>query len=138
MGREDGGPASRILASTIEGRTVKHDNLRERTKAYALRIIKMFAALPKADAARTLGKQALRSGTAVAANYREASRARSNAELSAKLGLVEQELDETLLWLELLGESGIVKTERLAALVDETEQLLRMIVAAQKTLKGRR
>ncbi|MBL9092885.1 MAG: four helix bundle protein [Planctomycetaceae bacterium] len=117
---------------------MKHDNLRERTKAYALRIIKMFAALPKADAARTLGKQALRSGTAVAANYREASRARSNAELSAKLGLVEQELDETLLWLELLGESGIVKTERLAALVDETEQLLRMIVAAQKTLKGRR
>ena len=90
---------------------MKHDNLRDRTKQFALRIVRMFVALPKDDVARTLGKQVLRSGTAVAANYREASRARSNAELLAKLGLVEQELDETLLWLELSAEAEVVKAE---------------------------
>ncbi len=117
---------------------MKHDNLRDRTKQFALRIVRMFVALPKDDVARTLGKQVLRSGTAVAANYREASRARSNAELLAKLGLVEQELDETLLWLELLAEAEVVKADRLLPLIDETEQLLKMTVASMKTLKGKR
>ena len=126
MGKEDGDNA------------MKHDNLRDRTKQFALRIVRMFVALPKDDVARTLGKQVLRSGTAVAANYREASRARSNAELLAKLGLVEQELDETLLWLELLAEAEVVKADRLLPLRDETEQLLKMTVASMKTLKGKR
>ncbi len=117
---------------------MKSESLRDRTKAFALRIIRMFVALPKEDAARTLGKQVLRSGTAVAAIYREACRARSDAELLAKLGMVEQELDETMLWLELLSESEIVKKERLLPLIDETEQLLKMIVAAMKKLKSKR
>jgi four helix bundle protein len=117
---------------------MKHDNQRDRTKQFALRIIRMFTALPKDDVARTIGRQVLRSGTAVAAIYREASRARSDAELLAKLGMVEQELDETLLWLELLVEGEVVQAARLAELIDETEQLLKMTVAAMRKLKGKR
>ena len=82
-------------------------DLRKRTKDFALRIVKMYCALPNSTEAQVLGKQVLRSGTSVAANYREASRARSDAEFISKLGIVEQELDETILWLELLVESGI-------------------------------
>jgi four helix bundle protein len=98
----------------------------------------MFVALPKTDEARLIGKQILRSGTSVAANYREASRARTDAELIAKLGIVEQELDESLLWMELLVESELVAATRLADLRNECEELLRMTVAAIKTLKSRR
>lgn len=109
--------------------------LRDRTKAFALRIIKMYCCLPKTTESQVLAKQALRAGASVAANYREASRARSNAELIAKLGIVEQELDETMLWLELLVESGIVSSSKLADLHGEAEQLLRMVVAAIRTTK---
>src|SRR5262245_42715716 len=109
---------------------MKHDNQRQRTKSFALRVIRMFTALPKTEEARVLGKQVLRSGTSVAAVYREASRARSDAELIAKLGLVEQELDETLLWLELLVEGEIVAAKKLELLHGEAEELLRMTVAA--------
>ena len=116
---------------------MRHDNLRDRTKKFALRVIRMVTALPKDDVARTIGKQVLRSGTAVAAIYREASRARSNAELSAKLGLVEQELDETLLWIELLVESEIVKLDRLQPLHEEAEDLLKIMVASIKRIKAR-
>ena len=116
---------------------VKHQEMRNRTKSFALRIVKMYCSLPKSVEAQVLGKQVLRSGTSVAANYREASRARSDAELIAKLGLVEQELDETLLWLELLVESGIMAEARLGALKEEADQLLRMTVSSIKTLKSR-
>jgi len=80
----------------------------------------------------------LRSGTSVAANYREASRARTDAELIAKFGIVEQELDESLLWMELIVEAEILPLPRLAELKSECEELLRMTVAAIKTLKSRR
>jgi four helix bundle protein len=116
---------------------VKNDDLRDRTKAFALRIIKMYCRLPKSVQAQVLGKQVLRSGTSVAANYREASRARSDAELVSKLGVVEQELDETLLWLELFVESGIVSEGKMASLHTEGDELLRMTVAAIKKAKGR-
>jgi four helix bundle protein len=79
----------------------------------------------------------LRSGTSVAANYREASRARSNAEFISKLGIVEQELDETLLWLELLVESDIVPETKLRSLISETDELLRIIVTSIKSAKLR-
>jgi four helix bundle protein len=98
----------------------------------------MYSALPKSEEARVLGKQLLRSGTSVAANYREASRARSDSELLAKLGVVEQELDESLLWMELIVESGIVPAPRVAELQTECDELLRMTVASIKTLKSRR
>lgn len=116
---------------------MKNDQMRDRTKQFALRIIRMYGQLPKRTDAEVLGKQVLRSGTSVAANYREACRARSDAELLAKLGLVESELDETALWLELLVESGIVEGERMSDLLAEADELLRMTVAAIKTLKTR-
>jgi four helix bundle protein len=114
---------------------MKNQELRDRTKNYALRIIKMFCSLPKTTVAQVLGKQSLRSGTSVAANYREASRARSSSELVTKLGIVEQELDETALWLELLVEAGIVRATKLGSLQQETDELIRMIVTAIKTTK---
>ena len=95
----------------------------------------MYAKLPKETVAQVLGKQVLRSGTSVAANFREASRARSDAEFLSKLGVVEQELDETLLWLELLTDSGTVKADRMADLRKETEELLRIVVASIRTKK---
>jgi four helix bundle protein len=117
---------------------MKNQEMRDRTKNFALRIIKMYCSLPKTIEAQVLGKQALRSGTSVAANYREASRARSDSELISKLGIVEQELDETALWLELLVEAGIVRETKLSKLHQETDELLRMTVSAIKTTKTRR
>jgi four helix bundle protein len=111
--------------------------LESRTKAFAVRVVKMFGKLPRTMEARELGRQALRSGTSVAANYREASRARSSRELKSKLGQVEQELDETLRWFELLVEAEIVKRVRLAALHREGEELLKIMVASQRTLRRR-
>ncbi len=110
-------------------------DLRVRTKQFALRAIRLFSALPKTTEAQVLGKQLLRSGTSVAANYREACRGRSDAEFIAKLGIVEQELDETLLWLELLVESEIMPKNRLESLIQETDELLRIIVTSIKKAK---
>lgn len=110
--------------------------LRDRTKQFALRVIRMYSALPKSTLGQVLGRQVLRSGTSVAANFREASRARSNAEFVAKLGIVEQELDETSLWMELLVESGIVKQQKLQALQQEAEELLKIVVAAARKTKA--
>ena len=83
-----------------------------------------------------MGKQVLRSGTSVAANFREASRARSDAEFIAKLGIVEQELDESVLWFELLVESDIVSQTKLAELSKEADELIRIIVTAIKSTKS--
>jgi len=112
-------------------------DLRVRTKQYALRIVRLYTALPKSTEAQVLGQQVLRSGTSVAANYREASRARSDAEFISKLGIVEQELDETMMWLELLVEAEIVKEGKLADLIDESDQLLRIVVTTIKNTKTR-
>ena len=115
----------------------KERDLAQRTKAFALRIIKMYSALPKETAAQVLGKQVLRSGTAVGANYREANRARSKAEFVAKLGDCLKELDETAYWLELLVEAGIVPESRLSPLLDETGQLTAIFVTIIKRAKQR-
>ncbi|HZQ67875.1 MAG TPA: four helix bundle protein [Terriglobales bacterium] len=88
------------------------DALKLRTKQFAIRIVRLFQSLPATDEARTLGKQLLRSGTSVAANYRAACRARSKAEFVAKLGIVVEEIDETVFWLELFTETGVVRESR--------------------------
>jgi four helix bundle protein len=116
---------------------MKNPALRDRTKQFALRIIRLYGRLPKRSEARVIGQQLLRSGTSVAANYREACRSRTDVEMISKLSIVEQELDESLLWLELLSESGIIRAELLSDIYDESEQLLKMTVAAIKTLKDR-
>ena len=111
-------------------------DLRDRTKSFALRIVKMFTALPKTAEAQVLGKQALRSGTSVGANYREAFRARSKPEFISKLGDCLKELDETAYWLELLVESKIVTAARLASLQDECNQLTAIFTTIAKKSKA--
>src|SRR2546428_13564999 len=104
---------------------MKPQDLKIRTKAYALRIIRMYSALPKSDAAaQVLGKQVLRSGTSVGANYREASRGRSKAEFISKIGDCLKEIEETDYWLELLVNSGCVSATKMADLLDETRQII--------------
>jgi four helix bundle protein len=107
-------------------------DLRDRTKAFALRVIALYRAVPRTQEARILCNQLLRAGTSVGANYREAVRARSNAEYVSKLGIVLQELDETRYWLELLAEAGIVSAKRLADLQNKTDQLLAICVTLSK------
>jgi four helix bundle protein len=107
-----------------EGKKQELKNLQVRTKEFALQVIRMYSALPKSTEAQVLGKQVLRSGTSVGANYREANRARSKPEFIAKIGDCLKELDETAYWLELLAESSIVPDAELAPLRDECDQLL--------------
>lgn len=109
--------------------------LRDRTKEFALRVIRLVSSLPNDPVCRVLKSQLLRSGTSVAANFREASRARSDAEFIAKLGIIEQELDETLLWFELLVESNFVPASKLGDLMNEADELLRIIVTSIKKTK---
>jgi four helix bundle protein len=113
----------------------RNQDLVERTTEFALRIVRMFVALPKTEEARVLGKQVLRSGTSVGANYREAQRARSKAEFVAKIGDCLKELDETSYWLELLVRSEIVPEAKLAALCEENQQLLAIFTTISKTAK---
>jgi four helix bundle protein len=109
-----------------------NQDLRIRTKQFALRIIRMYSALPQTPVAQILGKQVLRSGTSVGANYREAYRARSDAEFNAKMGICRQELEETAYWLELLVESNVVSADLLGLLQDETNQLIAIFTAIMK------
>jgi four helix bundle protein len=111
--------------------------LRHRTKEFALRIIRLFRGLPRTEEARIIGRQILRSGTSVAANYRAVCRARSKAEFVAKMGLVIEEADETVFWLELLTEAGIVSQTRLKSLLREANELVAVFVASRKTATGR-
>ncbi len=114
-----------------------HQDLRPRTKAFALRVIRMYSKLPKSDTvAQVLGKQVLRSGTSVGANYREASRGRSKAEFTAKIGDCLKEIDETEYWLELLVDSGRVSAAKMVDLFDETRQLIAIFTTIDKRSKG--
>jgi four helix bundle protein len=110
-------------------------DLRKRTKDFALRIVKLYGALPKSAVAQVLGKQILRSGTSVGAQYREACRAKSNADFVTKIEGALQELDETQYWLELIAETNLINPERLKALLDETEELIAMFVTMVKGVK---
>ena len=112
-------------------------DLRERTKAFALRIIRLYSALPKSGAERVIGNQVLRSATSVGAQYREAFRARSKAEFASKLQCVLQELDETAYWLDLLVESGLVKESRMGSLIGETNELIAIFTTSVKTARGK-
>jgi four helix bundle protein len=112
------------------------DELKRRTKRFALAIIRLAGTLPRTEAARIIGGQMVRSGTSVGANYRAACRARSRAEFSSRLGVTEEEADETLYWLELLEESGLVKGERVRGLMTEANELVAIFVASRKTAKG--
>ena len=115
------------------------EELKRRTKVSAVRIVKLFQSLPSRDDARVIGRQMLRSGTSVGANSRAVCRARSKKEFVSKLGVVVEEADETVFWLELLVECGIVPQRKLAALIGEAEELLAIFAASQRTAReGRR
>jgi len=112
-------------------------DLRGRTKMFARRVIRLYVALPKNDdVAKILGKQALRSGTSVGANYREAYRARSKPEFISKIGDCLKEAEETLYWFELLTEENIVPVRRLGSLMNECDQLLAILTTISKRSKG--
>ncbi len=110
-------------------------DLRVRTKALALRIVKLFVALPKTPEAQILGKQLLRSGTSVGAHYHEACRAKSNADFISKIEGALQELEESSYWIELIGEAGIVRRNRLEPLQLEINELVAMFVTMVKNTK---
>jgi four helix bundle protein len=109
--------------------------LQDRTKKFSLQIIRFFQDLPKNTEAQILGKQLLRSATSVTANYRAACRARSKAEFIAKLSIVVEEADETLLWLEMINESKISTVN--SELVKEAKEILFIMSASRKSAKGR-
>jgi four helix bundle protein len=112
-------------------------DLRERTRDFALRIVRMFTELPDTEVARILGEQALRSGTAVGAHYREAHRLRAKPEFPAKINDCLKELEETAYWLELLIDGQLVPASKLSSLQDETHQLLAILTTIAKNLKPR-
>jgi four helix bundle protein len=111
------------------------EKMKARTKAFAVQIVKFYKLLPKTDEARVLGRQILRSGTSVAANYRAVCRAKSQADFISKLGTVVEEADETLLWLELFGEAEVCKPETLKELKAEADELLRVFSTSLGTAK---
>lgn len=113
-------------------------DLKARTKEFALRVIRLYGALPKSVEAQVIGKQVLRSGTSVGAHYREGTRARSDAEFISKLEGGLQELDETSYWLELLAESGIVPENRLSELMEEANQLTAILITCVKNAKAKK
>ncbi len=113
-------------------------DLKTRTKAFALRILKLVDALPKTTAGRAFASQIVRSGTSVAANYRSACRAKSTADFVAKMSIVEEEADETLFWLELLEESELVTATKLTAIKQEANELIAITVASIKTARRNR
>lgn len=115
--------------------TYPAEELKRRSKEFAIRVVKLSQVLPNSREAWVLGKQVLRSGTAVAANYRAARRARSKAEFIAKIGVVVEEVDETVFWLELLVETNIVPKERMVALLEEAQELLAIFAASQRTAR---
>jgi four helix bundle protein len=112
--------------------------LQDRSKKFALRIINAFSRLPKTEAARVIGRQFLRSGTSVAANYRAACRARSAADFISKISIVVEETDETLFWLELAVEANLVPAKAVESLLVGCEELLRIFSASLATAKANR
>jgi four helix bundle protein len=113
------------------------EEFKRRAFDYGVRVVRLVQALPKKDASRDLGRQLLRSGTSVGANYRAAARARSRADFIAKLGIVEEECDESLYWMEMLMELELVNKKRLQPLYDEGSEILAMVVSSITTARNR-
>ena len=111
---------------------------KKRTKAYALRVIHVVESLPNTQTGWVIGNQLLRSGTSVGANYRAAARAKSRADFVSKMGTVEEESDESLYWMELLMESGLVDGGRLTDLMAEGNEILAMVVSSIRTTRAKR
>src|ERR1051325_2329840 len=114
------------------------EEMKSRTKAYANRVVQVCAALPKNWVAQTLGRQLLRSGASVGANYRAVCRAKSNADFINKLRVVEEECDESLFWMELLVDNNLIKASLLTGLMKEADEILAIVVSSAKTARTSR
>src|SRR5687767_195630 len=115
---------------------MNQDDFKKRTKAFALRIIRLAESLPDTPTARVIRNQIIRSGPAVGANYRAACRAKSKPDFISKMGTVEEEADETIYWMELLIETQIVRRARIADLLNEAAEILSIVVTSIKTARG--
>lgn len=115
---------------------MSNEDLKKRTKGFALRIVKLVESLPNTQTARVIGKQLLRCGTSVAANYRASCRARSKADFISKMGIVEEETDESAFWIEMLVDTNLVKENLVSDLLDEAEQLTKNFVSSINTARG--
>jgi four helix bundle protein len=120
------------------GNTMDGEQLRHRTKTFALRIIKLVGSLPKTIEGREIGRQLIRSGTSIGANYRGACKGRSMAEFIAKLGIVEEEADETAYWLELVIEGGLLEKRVVDPLLREANELVAIMASSRKTASRRK
>jgi four helix bundle protein len=118
------------------GKMQKQD-FAKRTMLFGLRVIRLVESLPKSQIACVIGNQLLRSGTSVGANYRSALRGKSRADFIAKLGIVEEECDEALYWMQMLIEADIMKTSRLAELMNEANEIIAIVVSSIKTARSR-
>lgn len=118
-------------------KTYQAEELKKRTKQFAIRIVRLYRPLPNPDEARVIGRQILRSGTSIPANYRAVYRARFRAESVAKIGVAVEEIDETVFWLELLVETGIVAQARMGSLQKEATELLAIFAASRHTARSR-
>ncbi len=116
----------------------QQEELRDRTKKFAVRVVRVYRALPLKTDAQVLGKQLMRSGTGIAANYRASCRSRSKAEWIAKIGVVVEEADETVFWLEMLSDCGIVPLKKLESLLAEAHELSAIFTASQFTARRNR
>jgi len=116
--------------------TTSSEALKERTKRFALLVIRLCRSVPRSQEGIIITRQLLRSSTSVGANYRAVCRARSNADFVSKLGVVLEEADETLFWLELLVDSGVAQPDRIAPLLKEANELVSIFVASLRTAKG--
>jgi four helix bundle protein len=124
--------------SEKEGTGMDQDEMKQRTKLFALGIIQLVESLPKERTAGVLGGQLLRSGTSVGSNYRSACRAKSIADFISKMGIVEEEADESLYWMELIIEAGVEVNIKMDALMKEAGELLAITVASIKTAKNKK
>jgi len=124
------------IAELGESNAAHPRDLQARTRAFAIRVLRVFRSLPDSREARVLGHQLLRSATSVAANYRAACRGRSRRDFLSKLGIVEEEADESLFWLEFIADAGIVPRDKLSDLTSEASQLTAIFVASRRTTKA--
>lgn len=115
---------------------MNREELKARTRTFALRIIRLAESLSETPTAKVIRNQMLRCGSSVGANYRAACRAKSKADFVSKMGIVEEEADETIYWMELLIDADIVKRARLAELLDEADLILSIVISSIKTAKG--
>ncbi len=116
---------------------MNENEMKQRTKTFALRVLKLIEALPETRSGRIVANQLRRSGTSVGANYRAVCRARSRADMISKLSIVEEEADESAYWLEIVPEAGLMESQKTLALLREASELTAIMVASRQTLLGR-